>query len=169
MAERFLDTCALKHRYISASPQRRTMSQFVLSKTSHCYIADMTILELAGALGGACRTTRAGVKTYDTMDRRFLRDIADGHLIVRPTNNRSLLRARGLLRFGGVIKGRNLGSSDALIASCCLDLAHELQQRLDFYTADWNLYTILREIDAFRSAMTLIYILPPKHGIPART
>jgi hypothetical protein len=74
-----------------------------------------------------------------------------------------------LLRFAGIVKRRNLGSADALIASCCLDLAHELRKRVLFYTADWTLYSTLREVDAFRSAMTLQYILPPRAGIPART
>lgn len=168
MADRFLDTSALKHRYIR-SPQRRWISRLVSSRRGRCYIADVTILEMASALGGACRSVRKGLRTYDLMDRRFLADVADGRLTVRPANFRTALRARHLLRFGGVIKGKNLGSADALIASCCLDLAHELKQRLVFYTADWNLYMILRDIDAFRSAMTLQYILPPKHGIPERT
>jgi hypothetical protein len=168
MSLHFFDTCAIKHRYIG-SPHARQVDRVVLDKKIESYIADLTVLEICSALGGACRTQKKGVKEYDAMDHRFLTDIADGTIKVRPTNKLNVIRARSLLRYGGVIKGRNLGSGDALIASCCLDLAHDKKERITFNTADWNLYRILREIDAFTAAMTLQFILPPKHGIPART
>ncbi|MGH8629544.1 MAG: hypothetical protein ACREU7_02095, partial [Burkholderiales bacterium] len=88
---------------------------------------------------------------------------------VRTTTWRSILRARNLLRYGGVILRADLGSTDALIASTCLDLAHELKVRFRFYTADWRQYTLLRKSDVFKAGMILQYIMAPKHGIPART
>ena len=168
MAAKFFDTSALKHRYIGGVHSAR-ISRLLNRAISNSYIADLTILEMGSALGGDCRAKKHTLKKYDHMDQRFLSDVANGLLTVRQTNQLNVLRARNLLRFAGVIKGRNLGSSDALIASCSLDLAHDLKERITFYTGDWTLYTILREIDAFRAAMTLEYVLPPKHGIPART
>ena len=168
MPASFFDTSALKHRYI-AGPYAVKINRVLGRKKMTCYIADLTILEMASALGGNCRAAKLGTRMYDSMDRRFLADIADGRLAVRQTNRINILRARNLLRLAGVIKSRNLGSSDAIIASCSLDLAHDLKERITFYTGDWTLYTILREIDAFKAAMTMQYVLPPKHGIPART
>lgn len=168
MSLHFFDTCAIKHRYIG-SPQARRVNRVVQDKRTECYIADLTVLEICSALGGACRAEKKGVREYDTMDHRFLTDIANGMIKVRSTNKLNVIRARSLLRYGGVVRGRNLGSGDALIASCCLDLAHDKKERIIFNTADWNLYSILREIDAFTAAMTLQFILTPKHGIPART
>jgi hypothetical protein len=55
-----------------------------------------------------------------------------------------------------------MGSWDALIETCSIDLAHELKERIQFFTADWTLYTSLRQIDAFTSSMSLHYLLPPK-------
>jgi hypothetical protein len=34
----------------------------------------------------------------------------------------------------------------------------DLKERIHFYTADWTLYTTLRQVNAFTTAMTLHYI-----------
>jgi hypothetical protein len=168
MAVAFFDTSALKHRYIGGVYSSK-ISRVVGRHQNRTYVADLTILEMPSALGGHCRAARLGAKEYDLLDRRFLSDIADGRIIVRQTNRINVLRARNLLRLAGIVKGRNLGSADALIATCALDLAHDLKVRIVFYTGDWTLYTVLREIDAYTAAMTLQYVLPAKHGLPART
>jgi hypothetical protein len=100
------------------------------------------------------------------MDYRFLEDVAKKRFIVRSTDNKlNVLRARNLLRFGGMIRLRSMGSGDALIAMCALDLAHELKDRIRFYTADWTLYSTLLLVDAFTAAMDIQYLLPPR--VPA--
>lgn len=168
MAYYFFDTSALKHRYIR-TPQRAVIGRIVSDKRNACYICDVTILEMAHALGSVCRTTQARLRNYDAMDSRFFDDIATGRIQVRATSPLGVLRARNLLRFGGVIIGADLGSADALVASTCLDLAHDLRVRIRFYTADWGQYRLMRKCGVFRSAMVLQYILQPKHDIPART
>jgi hypothetical protein len=118
---------------------------------------------MPSALGGYCRKEKIPIAQYDRMDHRFMQDIADGRFIVRPANNRLyVLRARNLLRFGGMVRQRSMGSGDALIATCALDLAHELKERVRFYTADWTLYSTLLLIDAFTSNMDINYVLPPR-------
>jgi hypothetical protein len=165
MAHCFFDTCALKHRYIN-SPYGAKINRLIGNRRLTSYIADLTILEMPSALGGYCRKEKLTVAYYDLMDRRFMEDVAKERFIVRPTNNKlNVLRARNLLRFGGVIRQRSMGSGDALIATCALDLAHELKERIRFYTADWGLYSTLRLVDAFTAAMDLQYLLPPR--IPA--
>lgn len=168
MAHYFFDTSALKHRYVN-TPQHARISKIVSDARNACYICDLTILEMAHALGSVCRDTKAGVKKYDSMNNRFFEDIKEGRIQVRTTTWLSILRARNLLRYGGVILGADLGSVDALIGSTCLDLAHDLQVRFRFYTADWRQYTLLRQSDVFRAGMILQYIMRPKNDIPART
>jgi hypothetical protein len=168
MAHYFFDTSALKHRYVETQQHAR-ISRIVSDKRNECYICDLTILEMAHALGSICRANKAGLKRYDAMNSRFFEDIHQGRLHVQTTTWLSILRARNLLRFGGVIIGADLGSADALIASTCLDLAHKLQVRFRFYTADWRQYTLLRQSNVFRSGMILQYILAAKNGIPPRT
>jgi predicted nucleic acid-binding protein len=168
MVHYFFDTSALKHRYIK-SPQHARICKITSDKRNSCYICDFTILEMASALGSVCRDTNAGIKKYDSMNSRFFEDIHTGRIQVRTTTWVSTLRARNLLRFGGVILGAPFGSADALIASTCLDLAHELKVRFRFYTGDWELYRLLRQIDVFKAGMILQYIFPPRQGILART
>jgi hypothetical protein len=45
----------------------------------------------------------------------------------------------------------------------------EKGERLVFYTADWKLYAILRDIQAYKSTMKLRYLGPGKGGIPPQT
>jgi len=163
----FFDTSALKHRYV-ATPQRRRVRRVTSDPKSPCYICDWTVVEIASALGDHCRGNGLGVKKFDRMDREFFDDLASGKLNVRRTSTRGMMQARSVLRKGVAIN-RNVGSADALIASCCRELALELKARVVFYTADWGLYTVLRQIDSFTSVMTLRFILLPKNGIPAET
>jgi predicted nucleic acid-binding protein len=164
----FFDTSALKHRYINTKPHAQRIGWLVSNAKCECYVADWTVLEVASALAGCCRDRRAGVNKFDSMDRLFFRDMASGRIKVRPTNSRDILRARSLLRKGVMIH-RRVDSGDALIAACCRDLALERRQRITFYTSDWGLYTVLREIGAFTSVLKLRFVGAPKHGIPAET
>lgn len=165
----FLDTSALQHCYLSG-PQSRRMRRLLSDRRFERHVADLTVVEIASTLARHCRTAGRGVRDYDSMDRRFFRQVAEGGLHVRQIGQRDILRARNLLRFAGVIKGKNLRSGDALIASCCLALAQERKTKVAFYTSDWTLYRILRDINAFRSAMCLRYVGNPRDpAIPAST
>ena len=164
----FFDTSALKHRYI-ASPYARQIRRVISGRRYQHYITDLTVIEIASALGSWWRNSGLGLRRHDVMDAKFFRDVAAGRLIVRPTSQRDAIRARRLLRFAGVIKKRNLGAADALIASSCLALAQERKTKVVFYTADWTLYSILRDIDAFRAVMSLRFVGVPRAGIPGRT
>jgi len=124
---------------------------------------------MASTLAKRCRKASLSEGAFDRMDRRFLRDVSQERLRVRTTTMRDMIRARHLLRFAGVIRKRDLGTGDAMIASSCLALAQEARVRVVFYTADWTLYTILRDLDAFTSALRLRYVGKPKGGIPAST
>ncbi len=169
MAHCFFDTCALKHRYIT-SPYRARVNRVIGNQHNTSYIADLTILEMPSAFGGHCRKESLKLAAYDLMDLRFMEDVAKKRFLVLPTNKLNVLRARNLLRLGGVIHQRAMGSGDALIATCSLDLAQELKERIQFFTADWTLYTVLRQIDAFTAAMTLQYLLPTRDpSIPTTT
>ncbi len=166
----FLDTCALKHRYVAIDPAVARRVRWMVSEGRYeHFIADVTVVEIAGALASSCRAAGLGVAEFDSMDRAFFRDVSVGRLQIRATGQREALRARTLLRFAGVKQGRNLGSSDAVIASACLILAQERQTKVIFYTADWALYSVLHDIDAFRAAMCLRYLGAPKGGMRGST
>jgi hypothetical protein len=150
----FFDTSALQHRYIDG-PYSKSIRRIISTDSNECFIADITILEIASGLGRRCRQGNLRYQRYDQADDRFWKDVADGKVIVRNTTQRDVMRARNLLRFAGVLRRRNLGSADALIAVSCLELALERRERIIFYTSDWTQFDVLRQIDAFNAVLTL--------------
>jgi hypothetical protein len=133
------------------------------------YVSELSLVEIASAFAQVCRRNNWGVRTYDAYDTDFLRDLQRKRILVRHVTPVDLMRARHLLRFARVLKSRKLDSSDAIIAECCRELALERRERLVFYTADWKLYAILRDIDAYTSALRLRYLGPGKGGVPPET
>jgi len=93
------------------------------------------------------------------MNRVFLRDLAEGRLKVRPLNPFEIERARRLIRYAGVLGRNRITSGDALVATCCLDLALELRQKAIFFTSDRPLHRVLGTVDAFKKALR-IELLP---------
>jgi predicted nucleic acid-binding protein len=150
----FFDTSALQHRYMDG-PYSKRIRRIISTGSNECFIADITVLEIASALGNRCRQGNLRYQRYDQANDRFWEDIAEGRLIVRDTSQRDVMRARNLLRYAGVLKRRRLQSADALVAVTCLELALERGEAIIFYTSDWTLYDILSQIDAFNAALTL--------------
>lgn len=153
----FFDTSALHSRYHTNQFSKRIRG-IVTDTRYSCYIADVSIVEIASSLGKECRSNGWDTDIFDKMDRRFLDDVATKRLKIRTVTKRIMIRARHLIRFAGVKSKRRISASDSLIACCCLELALETQQKVRFYTGDWPLYSILKDIDAFRLALDLRYI-----------
>jgi len=163
---RFFDTCALQHRYVDGDYSRR-IRQLTSDKRYECVLADASVLEMTSALAKRCRSGRRDAAVFDRWEEEFFRDVAEGRLRVRPTTLQDRLRARHLLRFAGALLRRNLSSGDALLASACLALAQERSSVVTFYTSDWTLYSTIREVDAFTSALRLVFVGLPRDGGPA--
>ena len=167
MSTYFFDTCALLERYISG-PHSRTVNQVISTHTNKCYIADWSVLELASAMGNRLRGARDDAKRvgrkydlrkqYDLRNRRIAEDLAKGVLDVRATNSRDIMHARDLIRYSGIIQGNRIDTGDAIVASCALNLAHEIGQKIVFYTADHGLFRVLVKHDHFRSVMCLRFL-----------
>ncbi|HEX8634117.1 MAG TPA: type II toxin-antitoxin system VapC family toxin [Pyrinomonadaceae bacterium] len=158
----FFDTSALQHRYFDSDYSKRV--RYIISNTKNdCFIADLTILEIASAIGNRCRQGYLRNERYDEADKKFWTDVSTGRLTTRITTPREVVRARDLLRYAGIIKRRKLGSADALIAVCALELALELKERVIFYTGDWGLYSIIRDIDAYNLTLRLRFLGIPKY------
>lgn len=164
----FFDTSALQHRYFD-STYSRTVRRIVSSSRSECFISDITVLEIAGALAKICRRRSQdtkdydGVKNYDKADQEFWKDVSTAKLKVHPTTNRDVVAARNLLRFAGLFKNRDLGSADALIAVCSREFALERRRKVIFYTSDWKQYDICRKLGAFTAVLKLRFLGTPKN------
>jgi PIN domain len=156
----FFDTSALQHRYMDG-PESRTVRRIISDPRVICHIADWTVVEMASTLARRCRQAALSNREFDSLERQFFEDIATGRLRVRNTTSRDFTRARDLLRYAGIIKRRRLGSGDALIAACCLDMAYQEKCRVTFCTSDKPLHSILSDITAFTSALHLRFFQPP--------
>lgn len=150
----FFDTSALQYRYVQGT-FTRLIRRLISDRRSSCYIADVTVLEISGALAKTCRREGWDVVKFDTFNDRFWADLAARRLKVCTTANRDLLRAKDLIRFAGVAKRKNLGSADALIAVCCLELALEKGEKVTFYLEDRKLYGTLKDVNAFQAGLKL--------------
>lgn len=167
MPENFFDTCALKHRYVDSAYSRRV--RVLLGRTaSTSKISELTMVEMPSTLASICRERHWGIKRFDRLYQEFLEDVASGTVIVRPSGHREMRRAIHLIRFAGVAQGRGLRTGDALIASCALEHALEMRCVINFYTADWTLYSTLRDLNAFRTTMNLFFIGVPRAGNTAQ-
>ena len=163
----FLDTSTLVDRYCDGDHSRR-VRRIVSDTRNSCYIADWTVVETASALASQCRKRSLGVRDFDRMNARFFTDISTGRLMVRNTTVREMMRSRELIRYAGVKRGRRLGTGDALLAVCCLELGLERGGDVVFLTADWTLYTILRDTNAYRAVLELRFFGSRKDSnIPA--
>ena len=153
----FFDTSALQHRYIDGA-KARGIRRIVSSGANSCYIADLSVLEIASALARHCRKTSLSLHSYWKLDQAFWRDIYDQRLTVYETGKREYLRARDLLRFAGVERKRSISSADALIAASCLEFALAQRNQVTFCLEDWPLFDVLRTVSAYRKVLRFHYI-----------
>ena len=164
----FLDTSALIHRYLDC-PSSRMIRTIVSRRDNKCYVGELTVLEMSSAIARRLRKPRhdpnvtdfAQNRKFDHLESRFFRDISEGLIEVYPLSNTHYTRARGLLRYAGVVKNRRITTVDALIASAALDLAYKEKERINFCTSDKPLFNIIQGINAFASALNLRFFEPP--------
>ncbi len=164
MAICFFDTCALIPRYMPGKFTYRINQVFGGPK--NIYIAEITTVEIVSAFASICRAQKLSDSVFEQMNAAFLDDVATGRMQIRPISRSDMLRARHLLVLAGMINRRNLGSSDALVAVSCRELALEAQERTVFYTKDWTLYSTLYQINAYRSALKMRFLGLGRGDIP---
>ena len=161
----FFDTCALVPRYRTGRFTYRINKVF--GGPSQIVIAEITMVEIVSAFASVCRNQNLPDSVFEQMGAAFLDDIGDDRIQIRPISRADMLHARHLLGLAGVVNRRNLGSSDALVAVSCRDLALEINERVTFYTKDWTLHSTLYQINAYRSALRLRFLGPGRGCIPA--
>lgn len=155
----FFDTSALIHRYLDG-PSSRTIRRIVSDKRNKCFTAEVCIVEMSSAFGRRLRGGNFSHQRFDQLEKMFFSDISNGLLEIYPLKMQDYTRARGLLRYAGMVKRRRLTSFDSLIACSSLDLAYREKSKITFCTSDRPLYSILSDINAFTSALDLRFYPP---------
>ena len=124
------------------------------------YISELTIVEMATALADdlwrekpdATNSTGCTVISFETWPTEEFR---------YGTYSREISRTpRTCSRFAKVISGRDLKSSDAIVAESCRELAYELGRPVTFYLCDQKLHKTLSSINAYSSAVRLRLVRP---------
>jgi hypothetical protein len=160
----FFDTCALVPRYRVGKFTYRVNQVFGGPKK--IFVAEITMVEIVSAFGSVCREQHLPDSDFEQMNAAFFDDVASGRIQIRLVSRSDMLRARHLLCLAGIVNRRNLGSSDALVAVSCRELALENRERVMFYTKDWTLYSTLYQINAYRSALRMRFLGLGRGGIP---
>jgi hypothetical protein len=160
----FFDTSALGPRYRIGKFTYRVNQVFGGPK--EIFIAEITTVEIVSAFGSICRELNLPESQFEQMNATFFDDVAAGRIQIRPITRSDMLRARHLLGLAGIVNRRNLGSSDALVAVSCRELAFENGERVMFYTKDWTLYSTLYQINAYRSALKMRFLGRGRGTIP---
>lgn len=163
----FLDTSALVPRYRVGKYTYRVNQIFGGPK--NIFVAEITMVEIVSAFGSICREHKLPESDFEQMNAAFLDDVASGRIQIRLISRSDMLRARHLLSLAGIVNRRNLGSSDALVAVSCRELALETRERVMLYTKDWTLYSILYQINAYRSALRMRFLGHGRGGVPPAT
>jgi predicted nucleic acid-binding protein len=153
----FFDTSALQHRYLDG-PKSRGIRRIISNSKNRCYIADLSILEIASTLAKHCRKNKLSLKHHGHLDQAFWRDVHEGRLLIRDTGQREYLRARDLLRYAGVEKAKNIASADALIAASSLEFALEEDEPVTFCLEDWKLFHVIRDVSAYKKVLRFHFI-----------
>ena len=153
----FFDTSAIQYRYLPG-PKARSIRRICSDGRNVCHIAELTILEIASALGKRYRGQTITLREHRRAERAFWEDIRSGRLCVRPTQKKDILRARHLMAYAGVDLRRNITSVDALIAATAVECALETNARVALCLEDRGLYNAIKDIPVYRSALRFRYI-----------
>lgn len=155
----FLDTSVLKCAYIRHKFHRRC--RYIVSRLKgKVFVAEISVLEIVRALGAEYRARRISLHQYQAADLRFLRDIAEGFIEVRPLPTTEFLACRNLLWLVGIRRGRKLTSQDGIIAYSARQLAIEKQGRVKLLTSDRGLASVVRDVDVFSQLVEAEFLDP---------
>lgn len=155
-----LDTCALIWAYRERSKFCRRCRYIISHCQGRVYVAEITVLEIVSALG---RTHRRGTITlgeYSQANRRFLRDVASGALVVMSLPSSEFVACRDLLQLVGIDAGRNLQTQDAMVAYTARRLALERGEVVRLLTSDRRLAAIVKELPIFKNLVISEYLNP---------
>lgn len=154
-----LDTCLLKCAYIPSKYHRRC--RYILARLKgQVFVAEISVLEIVSALGSEYRDRRISARQYETADRIFFRDIADGLIEVKSLPASEFLACRSLLALVGIQQGRKLTSQDGIVAYTARQLAIEKKAKVKLLTSDRKFANVLRDVDVFKRLVLPEYLDP---------
>lgn len=158
MSNYYIDTCALKWRYLNGNPTP-DVNQLMDNPNASVTTSELTILEWSSALASSCRDGTIDYDLFKLNELALMTDIAVGKLLIFPMT-RAIERARYLIEYVGIHHGRALRTGDSIQVTTALNLSSTMHTGTTFVTCDETLSNIIRDIGEFRPQLDSLY-LPP--------
>lgn len=158
MSTYYLDTCALKWRYLNG-PATSVIDNIVNDPSNRVLISTLTLLEWSSAFGVLCRTNTIDHQTFKANERAFMGDIHSGRLIPVP-QSRVIEKARLLIEYIGVLNRRGLKTGDSIQLVTAKESAYAQQSSIEFVTSDQALASIVQDFNIFHPYLISRYISP---------
>ncbi len=154
----YIDTSALKWRYLSGAPTPVVNALMEDPKTV-VLTSELSILEWSSALAWIYRENQIDYRTFKSNELALMADIADDRLVIFPVT-RSIERARYLVEYVGVIRRLPLRTGDAIQLVTALEAASAARGPITFVTSDKQLARIVKEVDTFQPHLTSSFVAP---------
>lgn len=158
MSYYYVDTCALKWRYLSGGPTS-TINQLMDDPDTTLLTSELTLLEWSSALGCVYRENQIDYQTFKSYELALMSDMANDNLIVYPMT-RSIERARYLIEYVGIINRRALRTGDSIQLVTALEVASAAREVITFVTCDRKLASVIRDLDTFQPFLTDLLLIP---------
>lgn len=158
MPSYYIDTCALKFRYLSGGPTP-VVNQIMDNPDTPVLTSELTILEWSSALGCLCRGNQMDYQTFKINEQALMADIANDNLIVVPMT-RSIERARYLIEYVGIINRRALHTGDSIQLVTAREAAYAARETITFVTCDRTLASIIQDLDTLQPYLTTLLLAP---------
>ncbi len=145
-----LDTSALKWAYMHGTRHHRRLRYVISRLSGRVFVAEITMLEIVSALGSEFRAGHLSIANFHRSNSRFLRDVADGRIVVIPFQSASYIPCRDLLTLVGVRNSRNLQTQDGMVLYSARTIALDNKQKVKLLTSDRGMHKVARDFDVFR-------------------
>ncbi len=154
----YIDTCALKWRYLDGNPTS-AVSQLMDDPNTSVATSELTILEWSSALGCAYREHSIDLQRFKSNELALMTDIAAGNLLIVPMI-RGIERARYLIEYVGIHHGRALRTGDSIQLTTALEVSATMRQATTFVTCDRKLARIVDDISAIQPYLDSLFLCP---------
>jgi len=152
----YIDTCALKWRYLSGGPTP-TVNQLMDDADTTVLTSELTLLEWSSALGCVYRENQIDYQTFKSNELALMIDIANDKLMIFPMT-RSIERARYLIEYVGIINRRALRTGDSIQLVTAIEAASAARETVTFVTCDRRLASIIQDLDTFQPFLTALFL-----------
>lgn len=158
MSSYYIDTCALKWRYLNGAATA-TVNQIIDGPNNEVFTSELTMLEWTSALAWCVRENQIDFETFKTNEVALMTDIASDRVRLSPLY-RSIERARYLIEYVGAVKKRGLRTGDSIQLITAIELISARREAFTFVTSDKRLANIVADVDVFRPNLTAYYVAP---------